>query len=73
MPTEKIKDIEPPCLDPAHHPPSMQVFEPGTYKHTCPKCGYETIFFVPHVVCGHTPPGTPQIDYSGKRPGVRWT
>ena len=24
----------------------MQVFEPGTYEHTCPACGYKTVFTV---------------------------
>jgi hypothetical protein len=24
----------------------MRVFEPGTYEHTCPKCGKVTIFVV---------------------------
>lgn len=52
MPTRKISDGEwypitkAPCRHPEHTPPCMQVFEDGIYKHTCPACGYVTIFRV---------------------------
>lgn len=50
MPTRKIADIRSqPCLNPEHNPPSMMVFKPGTYEHTCPGCGSKTIFTVPYV------------------------
>jgi hypothetical protein len=26
------------CQHPEHNPPSMRVFEPGIYEHTCPAC-----------------------------------
>ncbi len=55
MPTEKIADIEMPCLDPDHNVPGMCCFEPGTYKHTCPSCGNVIVFTVPMV-----------MSYSGK-------
>lgn len=53
MPTKKIADLPPPhkgweseptkyCQDPCHDPPSMRVFEPGLYEHTCPRCGHKT-------------------------------
>lgn len=49
MPTRKLpeKDQPPPCTHPEHHPPGMQVFEPGLYEHTCPACGWKQIFRVP--------------------------
>lgn len=51
MPTKKIKDVDPKyldkvCYDPGHNVPSMQVFEPGTYEHTCPSCGNKIVFTV---------------------------
>lgn len=49
-PTEKIGELWPrPCQDPDHKPPSHMVYEPGTYKHTCPSCGFVSIFHVPIV------------------------
>lgn len=47
----KIKDAPKPCLHPEHNPPSHIVLEPGTYEHTCPGCGYKTIFEVPYITC----------------------
>lgn len=47
MPTKKIADEPPmPCRHPEHKPPSMRVFELGTYEHTCPACGQKTVFTV---------------------------
>ncbi len=49
MPTRKIADIAPPsadCRDREHRPPTMQVFEPGVYEHTCPACGKKSVFTV---------------------------
>lgn len=45
--TRKIADASPlPCIDRQHSPPSMQVFSPGTWEHTCPSCGTRTVFTV---------------------------
>ena len=50
MPTRKISDIhgsaliQPPCQDPDHNVPNMQVFTPGVYEHECPRCGQKTVF-----------------------------
>lgn len=49
MPTKRIGD--PPgrkvCLHPEHNPPTMVVWEPGIYEHTCPGCGRKVQFVVP--------------------------
>ncbi len=49
MPTKKISDLphQPICRNPEHNPPSMRVFEPGVYEHTCPGCGHKMTFTVP--------------------------
>jgi hypothetical protein len=49
MPTRKIADLpnHDTCRDPAHDPPTMMLFEPGVYEHTCPSCGHATRFVVP--------------------------
>jgi hypothetical protein len=46
--TRKIADLpdENICRDPEHDPPSMMVFKPGVYEHTCPTCGHVTEFTV---------------------------
>lgn len=44
---KKIRDLPIPCSHPEHNPPSMRVFEPGVYEHTCPKCGAKKTFTVP--------------------------
>lgn len=48
MPTKKIGNVSPfhTCLHPEHGPPSMRVFDPGVYEHTCPACGKKTVFTV---------------------------
>jgi hypothetical protein len=47
MPTERIDKPEfIPCDSIDHKPPAHRVFKPGTYKHTCSKCGKVTIFTV---------------------------
>lgn len=53
-PTRRLPDGERPawnsirqCQDPDHNPPSMMVWEPGTYEHTCPRCGMKMQFTVP--------------------------
>lgn len=56
MPLKKIADDKTwtrnVCHSPEHDPPSMQLFEPGTYEWTCPACGHITRFTVPLVTCG---------------------
>lgn len=51
MPTKKIASFDHaesrPCPSPEHGPPSLRVFSPGIYEHTCPLCGYVTRFVVP--------------------------
>ena len=49
--TIKISEPEYPCMYPEHNPPSMQVFESGTYEHTCPSCGKVQIFTIPLINC----------------------
>lgn len=34
------------CQDPEHEPPTMRVFAPGTYEHTCPGCGHKGTFTI---------------------------
>lgn len=49
--TRKIADAPPPpCQHPEHNPPSMMVWEPGTYEHTCPHCGHVTLFNIVYSV-----------------------
>lgn len=53
MPTRKISDdasawVKPPCPDREHNPPTMRVFEPGLYEHTCPTCGKTQKFRIWH-------------------------
>lgn len=57
MPTRKIADspLTKMCRHPEHNPPGMQVFEPGTYEHTCPGCGHKMVF----TVAGMTMYGNP--------------
>jgi hypothetical protein len=47
------------CYSSEHYPPSMQVFEPGTYEHQCPACGQKTYFSVAGYTMngGRTPDG----------------
>lgn len=53
MPTKKIADLPAHmrCLSPDHNPPSMMVYQPGTYEHTCSACGYVVFFTVSGVTC----------------------
>lgn len=45
--TRKIADLDPrPCRHPQHEVPSMRVFSPGVWEHTCPGCGNKIIFTV---------------------------
>ena len=48
MPTKKIADLPSfrRCRHPEHKPPTMVVWEPGVYEHTCPSCGDVTRFIV---------------------------
>lgn len=56
MPTKKIADlpkytsewhgIKERCRDREHNPPSMVVYEPGVYEHTCSSCGNKQTFVV---------------------------
>lgn len=48
MPTRKIADLPKPfgCTSTDHYPPSMMVYEPGIYEHTCSACGFKTTFVV---------------------------
>lgn len=34
------------CRWPEHNPPMHIVLSPGTYEHTCDKCGKKTVFTV---------------------------
>ena len=58
MPTRKIADIPTPCppaeqrrvcMHPEHTPPSMMVYKPGVYEHTCPGCLRRVTVTVPLV------------------------
>ena len=53
MPTKKISDDKQdrPCFSRDHNPPSMMVFSPGTYEHTCSDCGKKTVFRVNGIYC----------------------
>lgn len=55
MPTRKLDEPEhkawtftrrEPCRNPDHDPPSMRLFPPGRYEHTCPECGKKQRFTV---------------------------
>ena len=50
-PLEKIADAPQPCFHPEHNPPGMIVLPAGTYRHTCPSCGYSVEFTVSQVTC----------------------
>lgn len=68
MPTRKIADLPPgPCTDSEHNPPTMMLWEPGIYEHTCPRCGAKVRFCVerPSMSTG----GTGGIPYPD--PGFR--
>ncbi len=65
MPTKKIRglpeydkegmrqiDMEEICRDPEHNPPSMMVYPPGVYEHTCPRCEEKKTFTVRPVLMG---------------------
>lgn len=53
MPTKKLDDFNVEhsqrCTSHDHDPPTMQCFRPGTYEHTCSKCGGKIVF----TVSGH--------------------
>ena len=49
MTTRKIAEPVNPCTHPEHNPPSMMVFEPGTYEHECPSCHEKQVFEVPLI------------------------
>lgn len=36
------------CRDSEHNLPSYIVYTPGTWQHTCPKCGKKIVFVVPN-------------------------
>ena len=46
--TRKIADLpqEKICTSSAHNPPTLMVYEPGVYEHTCPHCGNIQVFTV---------------------------
>ena len=48
MPTKKIDKIPKTsiCYDPEHNPPTMMLFQPGHYEHTCPSCKKKIYFYV---------------------------
>lgn len=46
MTLRKIADPPQICTHPEHGPPTHIVLEPGTWEHTCPGCGFKTIFTV---------------------------
>jgi len=50
MPTKRLPDdgrVQNWCRSTDHLPPTMVVWKPGTYEHTCCACGKVTIFVVP--------------------------
>jgi len=56
MPTRKIEDAKPPCMDhklpcmdPDHNPPNNMYYSPGTYEHECPSCHEKVVFTVPYI------------------------
>lgn len=58
MPTKKISDLprDMTCRDPSHKAPTMMVYEPGVYRHTCPSCGASYTFTIaPPMLSGHPP------------------
>lgn len=55
MPTIKIADIQKPCRDREHNPPSHMVYDDGVYEHTCPSCGRVTRFTVSNPMLGIHP------------------
>lgn len=46
MTLKKIAEAPKPCTSSEHNPPSMMVYEPGTYEYACPSCGKVTWFSV---------------------------
>lgn len=49
MPTQKIGELPKfpfLCEDPDHNPPTMRVFEPGIWEHTCPTCNHKQKFII---------------------------
>lgn len=90
MPTEKIADFDPckdngtwrplrkVCRHPEHDPPTMMVFSPGVWKHTCPACGRSTTFTVypTHLSTKDNAVVQPKIrpmDVTVHRPTGTWT
>ncbi len=65
MPTQKIADLPTPCSHPEHNPPSLKVFKPGVYDHTCPACGLKQPFVVERLHWVATPLGTRAHSSSG--------
>lgn len=66
MPTRKISGpndrLPRRCRHPEHSPPSMCVFEPGTYEHECPACYAVTYFTVRQATLDTVPrPHVPRI------------
>ena len=55
MPTKKIGEVQRPCTDSDHMPPSMMVYEPGEYEHTCRACGHKIFFRVDSPVWAAAP------------------
>jgi len=48
-----IGNIVPPCMDPAHNPPSHLYIPPGTnHTHTCPSCGAKVTMGAPIMFLG---------------------
>ena len=48
--TRKVADLPRVCASAAHNPPSMMVYEPGIWEHTCPACGARQSFTVTRPV-----------------------
>lgn len=67
MPTRKIADERTPCFDPDHNPPSHRVYQPGTYEHTCRRCGKKTVFKVRGTYC------STNVDLQPMAPDPRWS
>jgi hypothetical protein len=75
MPTRRIDDprwkgADPAhtCRDPDHNPPDMVCWEPGTYEHTCGRCGMSRTFTVER---GHSMVHVERVEVASADPD-RW-
>jgi hypothetical protein len=47
----KIGEVNQPCNNPSHNPPTNIYLEPGIYEYVCPGCGEKTTFQVYGITC----------------------